>query len=231
MFLLLVMFNALSGMGGGGQLDHTAANNAALYTTFAIFGILGGGIYNILGPRLTLLAGCSTYILYAGYFLYHNHHKYQATLCALNGWHTGVERVARGHMIAPLQHYFIYAGHNLYLTGNQLSSDSSEVPIIRDLERAPITLHKCLTSIKEHAFVKSPYHVIITLEDHLTPSLQAKVAEMVTSIFSDRLYFPKASDKDDFPSPDALKHHIILSSKPPKVKNASKERLSVDRVI
>ncbi|PWA46766.1 UNC93-like protein 1 [Artemisia annua] len=41
------MFNALSGMGGGGQLDHTAANNAntALYTTFAIFGILGGGTY------------------------------------------------------------------------------------------------------------------------------------------------------------------------------------------
>ncbi|RVW41299.1 UNC93-like protein 1 [Vitis vinifera] len=36
------MFNALSGMGGGGQVDATAANNAntALYTTFAIFGVL-----------------------------------------------------------------------------------------------------------------------------------------------------------------------------------------------
>ncbi|KAL4574716.1 hypothetical protein LXL04_021552 [Taraxacum kok-saghyz] len=74
------MFNALSGMGGGGQVDHTAANNAntALYTTFAIFGILGGGIYNILGPRLTLFTGCTTYILYAGSFLYYNHHKHQA---------------------------------------------------------------------------------------------------------------------------------------------------------
>lgn len=74
------MFNALSGMGGGGQVDHTAANNAntALYTTFAVFGILGGGIYNILGPRLTLFAGCSTYILYAGSFLYYNHYKHQA---------------------------------------------------------------------------------------------------------------------------------------------------------
>jgi hypothetical protein len=47
----------------------------------------------------------------------------------------------------------------------------------------PVTLHKCLTSIKEHAFVKSPYPVIITLEDHLTPSLQAKVAE-VSNIFT-----------------------------------------------
>ncbi|GLU21355.1 hypothetical protein SLE2022_375000 [Rubroshorea leprosula] len=74
------MFNALSGMGGGGQVDHTVANNAntALYTTFAIFGILGGGIYNVLGPHLTLAAGCSTYVLYAGSFLYYNHHKHQA---------------------------------------------------------------------------------------------------------------------------------------------------------
>ncbi|XP_071725242.1 UNC93-like protein 1 [Rutidosis leptorrhynchoides] len=74
------MFNALSGMGGGGQVDDTAANNAntALYTTFAVFGILGGGIYNILGPHLTLFAGCSTYVLYAGSFLYYNHYQKQA---------------------------------------------------------------------------------------------------------------------------------------------------------
>lgn len=73
------MFNALSGMGGGGQVDDTAANNAntALYTTFAVFGILGGGIYNILGPQLTLLCGCSTYVLYAGSFLYYNHYQSQ----------------------------------------------------------------------------------------------------------------------------------------------------------
>ena len=73
------MFNALSGMGGGGQVDATAANNAntALYTTFAIFGVLGGGIYNIFGPRFTLFAGCSTYVLYAGSFLYYNHYQHQ----------------------------------------------------------------------------------------------------------------------------------------------------------
>ncbi|KAJ8748132.1 hypothetical protein K2173_012599 [Erythroxylum novogranatense] len=74
------MFNALSGMGGAGQLDKTASNNAltALYTAFAIFGILGGGIYNVLGPRLTLVSGCSTYVLYAGSFLYYNHYHHQA---------------------------------------------------------------------------------------------------------------------------------------------------------
>ncbi|XP_068316655.1 UNC93-like protein 1 [Pyrus communis] len=67
-------------MGGGGQVDPTASNNAstALFATFAIFSILGGGIYNILGPRLTLLSACSTYVLYAGSFLYYNHQKHQA---------------------------------------------------------------------------------------------------------------------------------------------------------
>lgn len=41
-FLCPGMFNALSGMGGGGQVDHTAADNAnvALYSTFAVVGKL-----------------------------------------------------------------------------------------------------------------------------------------------------------------------------------------------
>ncbi|XP_058206330.1 UNC93-like protein 1 [Rhododendron vialii] len=74
------MYGALSGMGGGGQVDPTAANNAntALYTIFAVFGVLGGGIYNILGPRATLFAGCSTYVPYAGSFLYYNHYQHQS---------------------------------------------------------------------------------------------------------------------------------------------------------
>lgn len=39
---------------------------------------------------------------------------------------------------------------------------------------------------------------------------------MVTEIFEDMLYCPKTGDKDEFPSPDSLKHRIILSTKPPK---------------
>lgn len=39
-------------------------------------------------------------------------------------------------------------------------------------------LIQCLESIKENAFVASDYPVVITLEDHLTPDLQAKVAQV-----------------------------------------------------
>ncbi|CAM8961192.1 unnamed protein product [Rhodiola kirilowii] len=146
-------------------------------------------------------------------------------------------------MTAPLPHYFIYTGHNSYLTGNQLSSDCSDVPIIKALQRGvrvieldlwpnsskddinvlhgrtlttPVSLLRCLKSIKEYAFVKSPYPLIITLEDHLTPDLQAKVAEMVTQIFGDMLYYSKSDCFQNFPSPEELKYRVILSTKPPK---------------
>jgi phosphatidylinositol phospholipase C delta len=41
-----------------------------------------------------------------------------------------------------------------------------------------VELIKCLLAIKEHAFEKSEYPVVITFEDHLGPKLQAKVAQV-----------------------------------------------------
>lgn len=42
----------------------------------------------------------------------------------------------------------------------------------------PVSVIKCLESIKEYGFVASQYPVIITIEDHLTTDLRAKFAEV-----------------------------------------------------
>ncbi|CAO2840854.1 unnamed protein product [Amaranthus hypochondriacus] len=141
-------------------------------------------------------------------------------------------------MTAPLAHYFLYTGHNSYLTGNQLSSTSSIVPIIKALRSGvrvieldlwpnskkndvdvyhggtmtpPVKLIKCLEAIKENAFYASEYPVIITFEDHLDSFLQAK---MVTTTFGNML-FP-GMDFLEFPSPESLKRRILISTKQPK---------------
>jgi len=53
------IFNALSGLGGGGQINPATADNAnvALYSTFATTAFMSGTIVNKLGPRLSLSIG------------------------------------------------------------------------------------------------------------------------------------------------------------------------------
>ncbi|KAG0254642.1 hypothetical protein BG011_005612 [Mortierella polycephala] len=69
------MFNALNSLGGGGQVDSKVGQNAnvALYTCFAIFGLLSGAIHNKLGPKWTIFIGCGCYMLYVGSLLCYNH--------------------------------------------------------------------------------------------------------------------------------------------------------------
>lgn len=152
--------------------------------------------------------------------------------------------VVHQDMTAPLSHYFIYTGHNSYLTGNQLTSDCSDVPIIHALQKAvrvieldiwpnsskdnvdvlhggtmtsPVELIRCLKSIKQHAFSASEYPLVITLEDHLTADLQAKTAEMITQTFGETLFLPDSECFKELPSPESLKRRVMISTKPPVV--------------
>nr|GEX81841.1 phosphoinositide phospholipase C2 [Tanacetum cinerariifolium] len=54
---------------------------------------------------------------------------------ASNLEHAMIYKKVMHNMEAPLAHYFVYTGHNSYLTGNQISSDCSVVPIIDSLKR------------------------------------------------------------------------------------------------
>lgn len=74
-FLCPGMFNALGGLGGGGQVNPKAQSDAstALYSTFAVVGFFAGSIANRIGLRLTLSFGGIGYCIYAASFLAYNH--------------------------------------------------------------------------------------------------------------------------------------------------------------
>ncbi|PBK60053.1 hypothetical protein ARMSODRAFT_739829 [Armillaria solidipes] len=71
------LFNALNGLGAGGQVDSKTNSNAntALYSTFAAMGFFAGSVNNMLGPKVTLLIGSMGYSLYIGSYLAINIHS------------------------------------------------------------------------------------------------------------------------------------------------------------
>lgn len=68
------MFNALGGLGGGGQVDPTTADNTnvILYSVFAVFGFFAGSACNRIGIKMTISFGGFGYFLYAASFLSYN---------------------------------------------------------------------------------------------------------------------------------------------------------------
>ncbi|KAK5170754.1 hypothetical protein LTR04_004078 [Oleoguttula sp. CCFEE 6159] len=76
-FLCPGMFNALGGMGGGGNVDPSAANdsNTALYSTFAVVGFFAGTFTNKLGIKVALSFGGLGYCIYVASFLSFSHNR------------------------------------------------------------------------------------------------------------------------------------------------------------
>jgi len=76
-FMCPGMFNALTGMGGGGNQDPKAANdaNCALYSTFAVVGFFAGTITNKIGIKFALAFGGLGYSIYVASFLSYAHNQ------------------------------------------------------------------------------------------------------------------------------------------------------------
>jgi MFS family permease len=69
------MFNAVNGLGGGGQVNPKAStdSNTAVYSTFSVIGFFAGSIANWLGIKRALSFGGIGYCIYVSSYLCYNH--------------------------------------------------------------------------------------------------------------------------------------------------------------
>ncbi|KAJ6145230.1 UNC93-like protein [Penicillium chermesinum] len=108
-FLCPGMYNAVSGLGGGGQINPIDVNNSqtALYSTFAVVGFFAGSIANRIGLRLTLSLGGFGYFLYVASLLSYNINQNAGFLIfagALLGVCSGLLWCAQGAVMMSYPH-------------------------------------------------------------------------------------------------------------------------------
>jgi phosphatidylinositol phospholipase C delta len=138
----------------------------------------------------------------------------------------------------PLTDYFILSSHNTYLLGKQFHGNSSIEGYIHALQRGcrcieidvwdgesnPIVTHgRTLTNsidfklvidfIRKYAFIASPYPLLISLEIKCSKESQLKCVSIMKSIFGDMLITLPLNNESILPSPNDLKHKILIKVK------------------
>ncbi|XP_047403550.1 1-phosphatidylinositol 4,5-bisphosphate phosphodiesterase delta-3 isoform X4 [Sciurus carolinensis] len=141
----------------------------------------------------------------------------------------------------PLAHYFISSSHNTYLTDSQIGGPSSTEAYVRAFAQGcrcveldcwegpggePVIYHgHTLTSkilfrdviqaVRDHAFVLSPYPVILSLENHCGLEQQAAMARHLRTILGDMLVTQAldSQNPEELPSPEQLKGRVLVKGK------------------
>jgi phosphatidylinositol phospholipase C delta len=142
----------------------------------------------------------------------------------------------------PLNEYFISSSHNTYLVGRQIAGQSSTEAYVSALTQGcrcvevdcwdggdgrPLVLHgrtftrsvlfeDCIKVINEYAFEASEYPLIISLEVHCNPEQQAIMAEVMRTVFGEKLIQQPLDElSETLPSPEDLKCKILIKVKAP----------------
>ncbi len=68
--------------------------------------------------------------------------------------------------------------------------------------------------IKRQGFAKTPYPIILSLENHCSKKVQDRAAELIETILGDMVFLPPPDGKvRELPSPEKLKNKVLLKGK------------------
>ncbi|XP_046522333.1 1-phosphatidylinositol 4,5-bisphosphate phosphodiesterase zeta-1 [Equus quagga] len=160
------------------------------------------------------------------------------------------------NMNHPLNDYFISSSHNTYLISDQLVGPSDiwgyvsalvkgcrclEIDCWDGSQNEPVVYHgytltskllfkTVIQAIRKYAFITSDYPVVLSLENHCSPSQQEVIAHNLQSILGETLLSDVLDEfLDKLPSPEALKFKILVRNKKIGTLRETRERKGTDK--